>query len=85
MALVCVPCKGTVVPSVANPIRLTLAPAGSTWGGPGGNKWAEALQEKASIVRSADSAGRNVSEHWAGLETSLQKPTRHNNGEDRGS
>ena len=33
-------------PRVTNPDRLTLAPAGSTWGGPGGNKWAEALQEK---------------------------------------
>lgn len=31
-----------------NPTRLTLAPAGSTGGGPGGNKWAEALPEAAS-------------------------------------
>ena len=46
--LLCVPCEGTIVPSVSNPTRLTLAPAGSTWGGPGGNKWAEALREKAS-------------------------------------
>ena len=26
----------------------SLAPAGSTWGGPGGDKWPEALQEKPS-------------------------------------
>ncbi len=31
-----------------------------------------------------DPAGRNVSEHRAGLEMSLQKLTRHNNGEGRG-
>jgi len=33
----------------ANPTRLTFAPAGSTWGGSGGNEWAEALQEKVSL------------------------------------
>ncbi len=44
-----VPCKGAVVPSASNPTRLTFAPAGSTWGGPVGNKWAEAPQEKASL------------------------------------
>ena len=26
-----------------------LVPAGSTWGGPGGDKWAEVLQEKAPL------------------------------------
>lgn len=31
-----------------SPTRLTLSPAGSTGGGPGGNKWAEALPETAS-------------------------------------
>lgn len=32
----------------ANPTRLTLAPAGSARGGPGGNEWAEAFLETAS-------------------------------------
>lgn len=31
----------------------SLAPAGSTWGGPGGNKWPEALQKSPSIRRGA--------------------------------
>src|SRR3954465_4289565 len=31
----------------AIPGRQTLAPAGSTWSGPGGDKWSEALREKA--------------------------------------
>jgi hypothetical protein len=30
-----------------NPARRTVAPAGSTRSGPGGDKWAEALREKA--------------------------------------
>jgi len=31
----------------------SLAPAGSTWGGPGGNKWPEALQKSPSLRRGA--------------------------------
>jgi hypothetical protein len=46
----------------------TLAPAGSTWSGPGGDEWPEALQENPSFRREAQRAGRNVSEHRAGPE-----------------
>jgi hypothetical protein len=46
----------------------TLAPAGSTWSGPGGDEWPEALQENPSVRREAQRAGRNVSEHRAGPE-----------------
>jgi hypothetical protein len=58
-------------------------PAGSTRGGSGGNERTEALFETAPLRGSTDSTGRNVSEHWAGLEILLCKSTRHNNEEDR--
>jgi hypothetical protein len=35
----------------------TLAPAGSTWSGPGGNKWPEALQEKPSVKEGSAACG----------------------------
>jgi pimeloyl-ACP methyl ester carboxylesterase len=54
--------------SGCNPHPATLAPAGSTWSGPGGDKWPEALQENPSVRREAQRAGRNGSEHRAGLE-----------------
>lgn len=47
---------------------VTLAPAGSTWSGPGGDEWPEALQENPSVRREAQRAGRNESEHRAGSE-----------------
>ena len=35
--------------SGGNPDRRRFVPAGSTWGGSGGNEWTEALQEKAPL------------------------------------
>ena len=43
---VCALPRCTVLPG-GNPGRQTLAPAGSTRSGPGGNEWSEALREKA--------------------------------------
>ena len=65
---VCALTRCTVL-SGGNPGRQTLAPAGSTRGGSGGDEWSEALREKTPLGGTADRAGRNVSEHRAGLET----------------
>jgi len=45
-----------------------LVPAGSTWGGPGGDKWAEALQEKAPSGSQQAMRAATRSEHRAGPE-----------------
>lgn len=45
-----------------------LVPAGSTWGGPGGDEWAEALQEKAPLGSQQAVRAATRSEHRAGPE-----------------
>ena len=45
-----------------------LVPAGSTWGGPGGDKWAEALQDKAPLGSQQAMRAATRSEHRAGPE-----------------
>ena len=45
-----------------------LVPAGSTWGGPGGDKWAEVLQEKAPFGSQQAVRAVTRSEHRAGPE-----------------
>ena len=59
--------EGARVPWVRYP-PATLAPAGSTWSGPGGDEWSEALQENPSVRREAKRVGRNENEHCAGPE-----------------
>src|ERR1039458_9332811 len=58
-----------------------LVPAGSTWGGPGGDEWAEALQEMARIKRVSGPCGlqRAVNAEQAPKKPTWE-PTRHNNG-----
>src|SRR3712207_8884151 len=64
-------------------IRQTLAPAGSTRGGSGGDEWSEALREKAlkGGQRTVRAATR-VNTEQASKE-SMWEPTRHTNGEGR--
>jgi hypothetical protein len=45
-----------------------LVPAGSTWGGSGGDKWTEALQEKAPYGSQQAMWAATRSEHRAGPE-----------------
>jgi hypothetical protein len=45
-----------------------LVPAGSTWGGPGGDEWAEALQGKAPLGSQQAVRAATHSEHRAGPE-----------------
>lgn len=47
--LLCVPCQGVSFLRVKYPTGLTVVPAGSTQGDSGGDKWVEALWEKASL------------------------------------
>ena len=46
---VCVPWSRCTVLPGGNPGRQTLAPAGSTRGGSGGDEWSEALREKTPL------------------------------------
>jgi hypothetical protein len=46
-----------------------LVPAGSTWGGPGGDEWAEALQETAPLGSQQAMRAATHSEHRASPET----------------
>jgi retron-type reverse transcriptase len=59
-----------------------LVPAGSTWGGPGGDEWTEALQDKARIKRVSGPCGlqRAVNAEQAS-KSAMWEPTRHNNGD----
>jgi hypothetical protein len=66
-----------------NPGRQTLAPAGSTRGGPGGDEWPEALREKSPIggQRTVRAATRVNIEQAS--KKSMWESTRHSNGEGR--
>jgi hypothetical protein len=66
-----------------NPGRQTLAPAGSTRGGPGGDEWPEALREKSPLggQRTVRAATRVNIEQAS--KKSMWEPTRHSNGEGR--
>jgi hypothetical protein len=54
---VCALTRCTVLPG-GNPGRQTLAPAGSTRGGSGGDEWSEALREKAPLAGCGNSISR---------------------------
>ncbi len=72
----------TVLPG-GNPGRQTLAPAGSTRGGSGGDEWSEALREKGPVggQRTVRAATRVNIEQAS--KQPMWEPTRPNNGEGR--
>ena len=53
-----------------------LVPAGSTWGGSGGDKWSEALQEKAPLGSQRAIRAATRSEHRAGPENEAAEADR---------
>src|SRR6478752_3270658 len=79
---VCALKRCTVLPG-ENPGRQTLAPAGSTRGGSGGDEWPEATSRKgpAGGKRSVRAATRVNIEQAS--KQSMWEPTRHSNGEGR--
>ena len=80
--IVCALPRCTVLPG-GNPGRQTLAPAGSTRGGPGGDEWPEALREKSPLggQRTVRAVTRVNIEQAS--KKSMWEPTRHSNGEGR--
>jgi len=83
LIIMCALARRTFPPG-ERPGRPAVAPAGSTWGGSGGDEWAEALQEKGLLREVSEPRGlqRAVNAEQA-PRTPMWEPTRHNNGEGR--
>ena len=78
----CALLRCTILPG-SSPGRQTLAPAGSTRGGSGGDEWSEALREKApSGGQRTVRAATRVNTEQASKQP-MWEPTRPNNGEGR--
>jgi hypothetical protein len=75
--------KGAFLRPGEKPGRQTVVPAGSARSGSGGNEWAEALREKASLGGQRSRGPQRAVNTEQAPKTALREPTRHNIGEGR--